>query len=258
MKFNNKFYNNDKDLYKESVIRAFKEKLTEATIKLERLKKQAASLEEGWEDMMKANKERGKEKGTGKFDVKKTSTGTQYTRKSSTFTDGGDDRDVKKAKKAAKVKEGFPTVADAKSRSEKEKTTGKFDKKEIKPGVTQYTRKSSTFTDGGDDSDVKKAKQKARKTDEGIADVAKKAVGAVKKVGAKALDKLGHGSDEDMLKDLQRKMGAKGAQVHGKKGMAVKNEAAKPDFLDMDKDGNKKEPMKKAIADKKKNPFAKK
>ena len=32
----------------------------------------------------------------------------------------------------------------------------------------------------------------------------------------------------------------------------------KPDFLDMDKDGDKKEPMKKAVADKKKNPFAKK
>lgn len=32
----------------------------------------------------------------------------------------------------------------------------------------------------------------------------------------------------------------------------------KPDFLDMDKDGNKKEPMKKAVSDKKKNPFAKK
>ena len=30
------------------------------------------------------------------------------------------------------------------------------------------------------------------------------------------------------------------------------NEAAKPDFLDMDKDGDKKEPMKKAIKDKKK------
>ena len=30
-----------------------------------------------------------------------------------------------------------------------------------------------------------------------------------------------------------------------------KAEAAKPDFLDMDKDGNKKEPMKKAVADKK-------
>lgn len=34
-------------------------------------------------------------------------------------------------------------------------------------------------------------------------------------------------------------------------------EAAKPDFLDMDKDGNKKEPMKKAIKDKKKHPFKK-
>jgi hypothetical protein len=31
----------------------------------------------------------------------------------------------------------------------------------------------------------------------------------------------------------------------------------KPDFLDLDKDGNKKEPMKKAAVDKKKNPFAK-
>jgi hypothetical protein len=41
-------------------------------------------------------------------------------------------------------------------------------------------------------------------------------------------------------------------------------EGKKPDFLDMDKDGNKKEPMKKAVADKKAgpkkgvNPFAKK
>ena len=90
------------------------------------------------------------------------------------------------------------------------KGTGKFDKKEIKPGVTQYTRKSSTFTDGGDDSDTKAAKKKAKK--------------------------------EESVK-----------------------EGAKPDFLDMDKDGDKKEPMKKAVADKKGdapkkgvNPFAKK
>lgn len=34
-------------------------------------------------------------------------------------------------------------------------------------------------------------------------------------------------------------------------------EGKKPDFLDMDKDGDKKEPMKKAVADKKKNPFTK-
>jgi hypothetical protein len=64
------------------------------------------------------------------------------------------------------LNEGFPTVADAKARADKEKTTGKFDKKEIKPGVTQYTRKSSTFDDGGKDKDQKKAEKK--KKDEGI------------------------------------------------------------------------------------------
>jgi len=37
----------------------------------------------------------------------------------------------------------------------------------------------------------------------------------------------------------------------------TKAKGSKPDFLDMDKDGDKKEPMKKAVADKKKNPFAK-
>lgn len=41
-------------------------------------------------------------------------------------------------------------------------------------------------------------------------------------------------------------------------GQGVYAEGKKPDFLDMDKDGDKKEPMKKAVADKKKNPFAKK
>ena len=64
------------------------------------------SLNEGWEDMMKAvhttAKEKEKEKGTGKFDKKETSTGTVYTRKSSTFDDGGDDSDTKKAKDKAK------------------------------------------------------------------------------------------------------------------------------------------------------------
>ena len=73
--------------------------------------------------------------------------------------DGKGKNDLKKKDK--KVKEGFPTVADAKARAEKEKTTGKFDKKETSTG-TVYTRKSNTFTDGGDDSDTKKAKKAAK------------------------------------------------------------------------------------------------
>ena len=41
-------------------------------------------------------------------------------------------------------------------------------------------------------------------------------------------------------------------------GVYAEGKGKKPDFLDMDKDGDKKEPMKKAVADKKKNPFDKK
>ena len=68
------------------------------------------------------------------------------------------------------VKAKFPTVADAKARAKEEeekKGTGNFDKKEIKPGVTQYTKKSSTFTDGSED------KPKNKKKDESVAEAAK-------------------------------------------------------------------------------------
>lgn len=64
--------------------------------------------------------------------------------------------------------------------------------------------------------------------------------------------------DKDGNKKEPMKKAAKDA-----KGKKV-NEAAKPDYIDLDKDGNKKEPMKKAAADKKagpkkgENPFAKK
>ena len=60
---------------------------------------------EGWEDMLKAVKDRKAAEGTGKFDSKKTSTGTVYTRKSETFDDGGKDADMKKAEKKMKKEE---------------------------------------------------------------------------------------------------------------------------------------------------------
>jgi hypothetical protein len=62
------------------------------------------------------------------------------------------------------------------------------------------------------------------------------------KDGMKALAKAGReGKSLDKVRDKYDKY----------------DESAKPDFLDMDKDGNKKEPMKKAVADKKKTPFKK-
>lgn len=86
--------------------------------------------------------------------------------------------------------------------SKEGKGTGKFDKKEIKPGVTQYTRKSSTFDDGpGKDSDERKIDREKRKgMSEGL-------MATLKKIGKKAVDTIGHGSDEDLRKDLQKKMG---------------------------------------------------
>jgi hypothetical protein len=140
---------------------------------------------------------------------------------------------VAEAKKKAedeKVKEGFPTVADAKARAEKEKTTGKFDKKQTSTG-TQYTRKASTFTDGGDDADTKKAKKKAKS--ESIDPTAFRS----------KFEQMVEAKKEDAKKKKEKKV----------------DEGAKPDFLDVDKDGDKKEPMKKAVADKKKGaPAAKK
>lgn len=152
--------------------------------------------------------------------------------------------------------------------------------------------------------------------EEGFGDVAKRVGGAVKKVAGKVIDKLGHGSDEDLIRDLQKKAGvpqtgkkpgeveeasysAKAARAGhdigkpgknfakieksaggGEKGKRIAgavlaklrgktNEAdippndstaspltlegkQKPDFLDVDKDGNKKESFKKAVSDKKK------
>jgi hypothetical protein len=46
-----------------------------------------------------------------------------------------------------------------------------------------------------------------KEVDEGLGDMARKVGGAVKKVAGKALDTIGHGSDADMIRDLQRKMG---------------------------------------------------
>ena len=65
-----------------------------------------------------------------------------------------------------------------------------------------------------------------------------------KSAGEKKADKA---NDIKLPKHKGNTWGMKGGEKFGKK----MEEGAKPDFLDMDKDGNKKEPMKKAVADKK-------
>ena len=65
----------------------------------------------------------------------------------------------------------------------------------------------------------------------------------------KSLSKDGHLSDKD-------KAIAYATTWKAKKDGKVEEQGAKPDFLDMDKDGDKKEPMKKAVADKKEKKVA--
>ena len=63
-----------------------------------------------------------------------------------------------------------------------------------------------------------------KSVEEGMGDIAKKMGALGKKVGGAVLNKLGHGDDESMRKDLQRKMGVSKAQQHGKPSMAKSNE----------------------------------
>ena len=70
---------------------------------------------------------------------------------------------------------------------------------------------------------------------EGIGDMARKVGKMAKKVGGKVLDKLGHGDDAEMLRDLQRKMGVPKQHQHGKPGMAKSNE----DYGPMESEGGK-------------------
>jgi hypothetical protein len=137
------------------------------------------------EEIVKAIKRDNPEKRTGKgkssayaiatAQAKKTAEGTEMKtnegKKIDQNKDGKNDwEDVKIARMKAsgampkdkKVKESFPTVADARKEAEKTKGTGKFDKKTTKSG-TEYTRKSSTFDNGTEDKPKEKKVKEALK-----------------------------------------------------------------------------------------------
>ena len=68
-------------------------------------------------------------------------------------------------------------------------------------------QKASDKYNRQDDKFNSALRKKQKDMDEGMGDVVKKIGGMAKKVGGAVLNRLGHGSDEDMRKDLQRKMG---------------------------------------------------
>lgn len=111
---------------------------------------------EGFDDMMKAVKARAAEKGTGKFDVKKVSTGTVYTRKPETFDDGGKDADMKKAEKKMKkeevvVESPVAGVAAGSMEGDKHMCASKVMHKEWKEGRPLFSQHAEPSKDGSID-----------------------------------------------------------------------------------------------------------
>ena len=122
---------------------------------------------------------------------------------------------------------------------EKSSTGGEIDRS--KKGVTKHKENPNRFSDEEHTEPKSQAKSKS----------------AAEKAGDKAHDKAQEKDSKAWGKANP------GKQTIMKGGVKTTNEGKKPDFLDMDKDGDKKEPMKKAVADKKAgpkkgvNPFAK-
>jgi len=249
------------DMYTEEVRQQFKEKLMEAKTKLDKLKKKnEKDLEEAFDDKAKV----GDTKKTRTGVATKTSTGVIH--KNTSYADDGESEQKSGKGKASHAK--TQSAAEKKSQAPKlkqspksAKTWGmkdneKFDNRDkVKEAMAPSSPDGATAPPpkGKDGqypvvtSGPHKGKRWSPKTPGPTNPAFKESL----KGGQKKLDTDKDGKLEKS--DFAKLRASKNVK-----------EGAKPDFLDMDKDGNKKEPMKKAVADKKAppkkgvNPFAKK
>ena len=248
------------DMYAEDVKKQFRAKLMEAKKKLEKLKK----MDEG--EFSKT----GDKKKTATGELTKTDKGVVHKRTDYKDDESGEvNKTHAKSKSAAEKKNQAPAQKQSKTGTWGMKDGQKFDNRNKKV-------KESMF--GNSEQDLAKRSPQLqalialRKDPKYQSPEAKAALEARIK---KQMDRVSLDKGEVMGPDgkpVEVKEALKGGQKKldvdkdGKleksdfaklrAGKSVK-EGSKPDFLDMDKDGNKKEPMKKAVADKKKNPFAK-
>ena len=247
------------------------------------------AMDEGFKEMDAWLKSREKEKGTGRFDKKKISTGTVYTRKPETFDDPETDPE---ATGGAPKRKGRPAGT-------KRKIGAKHS------GRSKLARKDAIaeeipVTDRGEyDDEAGMAKDQlhtivrhARELEQAIGShdnlpewvqekmgqmkgmmtavtdymLSQKERGIEQATGREGvtMEKAPPGAKaERMVKGIKKSLSKDGKLSDKDKAIAyattwkakkagkVEEEGSKPDFLDVDKDGNKKEPFKKAVADKK-------
>ena len=242
------------DMYSESIRRSFAQKLTEAKVQAKKakdaMKKKEKDLDEAFDDKAKV----GDKKKTATGELEKTSTGVKHTNTS--YKDDGDSEE--KSGKGGKSHAKSQSAAEKKSQAPKlkqspksAKTWGmkdneKFDNrdKEVKEGSIQGGVWTGAAPKKGSPN------VPVPSPNEGPTSSDKRPV------------KPGTTPEKAKLDPRYKTDPAFKKEVDTASKIGVK-EGKKPDFLDMDKDGDKKEPMKKAVADKKAgpqkgvNPFAK-
>ena len=174
-----------------------------------------------------------------------TKTDTGLTHKNTKYADGGDDDINPQSGKGKKSHAKGETAAEKAAKAPKLKQSPKSAK--------TWGMKDSEKFDNRDGAEKPAKKEKA--VDETVGQGVYE--GNEPKDKPKKGEKVGKEGNAFGKAVRDAKASGDKTVTVGGKTMPVK-EGSKPDFLDMDKDGDKKEPMKKAVADKKKNPFAKK
>ena len=263
MKFNDYGQKLDNsDVMSESQKRVLKNKLMEAKAKIKALKVQQAEKSEDKKKVEEGifgghDQECAECSGTGKIRVPERQVPEEVKAKVEKYN-----RQAKAMRAASKrIDKNKNCIPDE---DEMEEDFGGSSEKEMKVGDKKKTRtgeltKTSTGvihknTSYADDGEAEQKSGKGIKSHaKGQSAAEKKEKAPAQKMSPKSAKTWGMKDNEkfdnrDKEKEVDENYGQGVYEAKGKK----------PDFLDMDKDGDKKEPMKKAVADKKKNPFAKK
>jgi hypothetical protein len=256
------------EVYSESQRAAIKNKLTEAKEKIKALKvaqaekQQKSEKPKQVEEGMFGGDEQACEAcgGTGhvmaperKVPEEVKSKVATYNRKAKAFTAASHRID--------RNKNGIPDDEEIGEDQTELKKTG--DSKKTRTGTltktdTGVVHKNTSYTDGSDD-EVNPQSGKGKKSHAKSQSAAEKKTQAPKQKQSPKSAKTWGMKDNEKFDNRDKEVD----ETYGQ-GVYAESKGKKPDFLDMDKDGDKKEPMKKAVADKKAgpkkgvNPFAKK
>jgi hypothetical protein len=242
------------DMYSESIRRAFAQKLTEAKKQAVKakddMKKKEKDLDEAFDDKAKV----GDKKKTATGELEKTSTGVKHTNTS--YKDDGDSEE--KSGKGKKSHAKTQSAAEKKSQAPKLKQSPKSAKTWGMKDSEKFDNRDKEVTEGSIQGGVWTADAPKK----GAPNVPVPSPNEGPTSNAKRPVKPGTTPEKAKLDPRYKTDPAFKKEVDTASQITFK-EGAKPDFLDLDNDGNKKEKMKDAAANKKAgpkkgvNPFAK-